>query len=284
MKKTILLVLVVAVTRFAQARTITVGPGAGYDFGTIQAGIDTANDTDTVLVASGEYVITVPITFRGKSITVRSEAGPEQSTIRMGTPVDTNRGSVVIFENNETDASVLDGFTITGGRGSWVSSADDWGGGGICFDVSSGTVKNCTIVQNNSRYGGGVCCLYQCSPRLADCTIVENSAAEFGGGVFVYYGSSPTLDNCMFTGNSANWGGGVYYRDSSVTMTDCVVTGNTAKDATGGGVLGGLVRYYDQLHNIEQHGAKRQRCDGMRWWPCDRNKLRNRAEYGTAGE
>ena len=47
----ILVVFVAAVVLggLAKAATITVGPGAGYDFDTIQAGIDSANDGDEVL-------------------------------------------------------------------------------------------------------------------------------------------------------------------------------------------------------------------------------------------
>jgi hypothetical protein len=49
-----------AIAGLTQAVTITVGPGADYDFDSIQAGIDAANDVDEVLVAPGEYVITEP--------------------------------------------------------------------------------------------------------------------------------------------------------------------------------------------------------------------------------
>jgi hypothetical protein len=73
----------------ANGATITVGPGAGYDFSAIQMGIDAAVDGDMVLVAPGEYVITEPVTFRRKAITVKSEAGPDETSIRMGTPTDT---------------------------------------------------------------------------------------------------------------------------------------------------------------------------------------------------
>ena len=132
------------VAGFAQARTITIGPIAGCDFNTIQAGIDAANEGDTVLVAPGEYDITEPITFQGKAITVRSEVGRDETTIRMGMPADNKRGSVVIFENNETTASVLEGFTITGGNG------------GIRFDASSGTVSNCSIAYIRASRGLGV--------------------------------------------------------------------------------------------------------------------------------
>lgn len=229
-----------AVAGFAQARTITVGPGAAYDFDSIQAGIDAANDADTVLVAYGEYVITEPITFRGKAITVKSEAGPDETTIRMGTPTDTNRTSVVVFENNETAASVLDGFMIAGGTGYWMSSENKWLGGGIFFDASSATVSNCAIVQNSAKHGGGVFCAYQSTPRLIDCIIAENSSAtSSGGGVFAWSGVYLTLTNCIVRGNSAGSSGGgvVCTYDSSMTMTGCIISGNSATADSGGGVM-----------------------------------------------
>ena len=265
------LTLALAMPGLAQAATITVGPGAGYDFGTIQAGIDIANGGDTVLVTPGEYVITEPITFRGKAITVMSETGSDETTIRMGTPDDPERASVVVFENNETDASVLDGFTVTGGRGFrlWVpeESEFDWGGGGIFFDASSGTVKNCAVVQNRvndvgggvmvysgssltltncningnsatTESGGGVCCAYDSSVTMTYCTIAENSAGQVGGGVISYSNSAVTMTYCTIVENSAGQGGGGVFcgeNSSSVTMTHCAIVGNTA--GLGGGGL-----------------------------------------------
>ena len=151
-----LLLIVVSFCPFACGKVIHVDDDGEADFSNIQAGIDAANASDTVLVAPGDYVITEPISLRGKTITVKSEAGPEQSTIRMGTPIDINRGSVVIFENNETVESVLDGFTITAGRGSWWPSAGYWGGGGIGFDASAGTVRTpcgCALFAATRRCG-----------------------------------------------------------------------------------------------------------------------------------
>jgi len=224
----------------AQAATITVGSGAGYDYDSIQAGIDAAVDGDTVLVAPDEYVVTEPVTFRGKAITVQSEAGPDETTIRMGTPADTNRASVVIFENNETAASVLEGFTITGGRGSNGLSA----GGGIYFDASSGTVRNCAIVQNTAGYAGGVFCRNLCSPRLIDCIIAENLAAGSGGGVFAFSGASLILTSCTITANSTkDLGGGLCcYVNSLTTLTNCIISGNSVTGATANvaGYGGGL--------------------------------------------
>ena len=229
--------IVLSRIELASGATITVGPGAGCDFSTIQAGIDAANDADTVRVAPGEYVIIEPIAFRGKAITVMSEAGPDRTIIRMDTPIDPERGSVVIFENNETVASVLDGFTITGGTGSTLEDSP-WGGG-ILFNASSGTVKNCAIVQNRVEdSGGGVFCAYQCSLILIDCIIAENSAGNSAGGVFAWEGASVTLTNCLIRDNSArvSTGGMFCMWNSSGTMTDCIITGNTAETDSGGGV------------------------------------------------
>ena len=83
------------------AATITVDLDGAADYSEIQPAIDAAQDGDTVLVKPGEYVINESITFRGKAITVRGEAGAEVTTIRMSV----SYGSVVVFANGETDAS-----------------------------------------------------------------------------------------------------------------------------------------------------------------------------------
>jgi hypothetical protein len=225
----------------ANAATIEVGEGEGRDFDTIQAGIDAGVDGDTVLVAPGEYIITEPITFRGKAITVKSEAGRDQTTIRMGTPADTNRGSVVVFENNETVESILDGFTITGGQGCrvWVAETSSfaWGGGGIFFDASSGTIANCTIVQNRADGGGGVTSLANSLVTVSNCTIADNSVTIIGGGIQCWQNSTVTMIDCIVIGNSVTgttpaiegWGGGLYCGPGcSLTAVNCNIVENSA--------------------------------------------------------
>lgn len=234
--------IVLSGTGLANGATFTVGPGSAFEFDTIQAGIDAASDGDTVLVASGEYIITVPITFRGKAITVISEAGRDETTIRMGTPADINFGSVVIFESNESTDSVLDGFTITGGKGFLDASQNEWVGGGIFFYASSGTVRNCAVMQNTAMHGGGVLCAYPCSPNLIDCTITENSAElGTGGGVFTYGGSSLSMTNCIVAENSSTRsGGGVFaWSRSFLTLTNCIIMKNSSAQTAGGGAMCG---------------------------------------------
>jgi pectin methylesterase-like acyl-CoA thioesterase len=84
------------------AATLTVDLGGAGDFTDIQSAIDAARDGDSVLVKPGEYVIEEPISFKGKTITVKGEAGAEGTTIRMAeTPADPDRASVVVFESGE---------------------------------------------------------------------------------------------------------------------------------------------------------------------------------------
>ena len=237
-----LFLIVILFSLPAYGTTIYVDDDGQVDLDNIQAGIDAAVDGDTVLVAPGEYVITEPITFRGKAITVVSEAGLEETTIRMGIPADINRGSVVVFENNETAMSILEGFTITGGGGVSVLPVNELCGGGILFNASSGTLMNCAIVQNSARHGGGVIAFSESSMILIDCAVVENTAKN-GGGVMVYSGSSATLTNCIINGNSATgitfgvdgYGGGLFCGPSSLlTLINCSFTENSAVRGGGG--------------------------------------------------
>jgi len=240
----LIMAIVLVGIELANGATITVGPDVGSDFDIIQAGIDTAIDGDIVLVAPGEYIITEPITFLGKAITVKSEAGPDETTIRMSTPVDPNRGSVVLFENSETDDSVLDGFTITGGQGCPFWLPYDlmfvWLGGGIYFNASSGTVRHCTIVQNITDGGGGVCCLQNASVTMIDCTIAENVARLAGGGVLCGENSSSiNMTHCIIVGNIAGLGGGglQVWTQASATVTNCVIAQNVVVGGGGGGII-----------------------------------------------
>ena len=249
---------------------IAVGPGVSFDYDTIQAGIDAANDGDTVLVVSEEYVVTEPITFRGKAITVKSEAGPDQTTIRMGTPTDPKRASVVVFESNETAASVLEGFTITGGRGVCFPSVGAFGGGGILFDASSGTVRDCTIVQNQVQdSGGGVLVYSGSSVTLTNCILRGNSATkDSGGGVFCFLNSSATLTNCTIVENSSAIGGGGVTCDlnSSMTLTGCTISENSTVLHGVGGVFCGENASLIITHCSITKNSGGNECGGIMCW------------------
>jgi parallel beta-helix repeat protein len=170
-------------------RTIHV-PG---DAATIQAGINTASVGDTVLVAPGTYVENID--FKGKAITVTSSGGPTATTIDGG-----QNGIVVNFANNETRASVINGFTITNDAPPLpvqVTVRAD----GILVGGANPTITN-NIITNNRGYGIEV---YTGSAYISGNTIINTVTAgdprqdfgcdyDDGDGIFIHGASNTILD------------------------------------------------------------------------------------------
>ena len=96
--------------------------GSG-DAPTIQAAIEIAEDGDVVLVGPGTFYEN--INLRGKAIHLKSEIGPESTTID-GSGLDS---SVVVCDSGETNDTIIEGFTITGGRGTRWNINSKIGGG-----------------------------------------------------------------------------------------------------------------------------------------------------------
>jgi len=113
-------------------------------------------------------------------------------------------GSVVTFENEEDSNSVLNGFTLKNGSGTYADPDSngyyDYIGGGIYCVNSSPSLENVTIKGNSAHKGGGIYC-YNSSPSLKNVTITGNCASD-GGGIYCYE-SSPSLENVNIKGNSA---------------------------------------------------------------------------------
>jgi len=198
---------------------------------TIQAGIDASGGGDLVLVAPGTYVENID--FLGKAITVQSEAGAGLTVID-----GSEAGTAVIFASGETDASVIDGFTLTNGSGASYSG-ETYGGGIFCRSASSPTIVNCTISGNSAEFGGGIACYEGSSPTITNCSIVVNTATiQDGGGVYGYEGSSPTITSCVISQNTAEQrGGGIAFEHwCSPVIELCAIIGNQTYWDGGGGV------------------------------------------------
>jgi len=121
----------------------TVGPKR-----TIQAGIDAANPTDTVIVADGTYTGdgNRDIEFDGKAVTLRSENGADNCIIDcQGSSSSYHRGFYI--HEGEGLGSVIDGFTVTNGFADY--------GGGIEISGSGPTISNCILTGNTAVYHGG---------------------------------------------------------------------------------------------------------------------------------
>ncbi len=209
-----------------QGTEILVDPMGGGEFTAIQPALDAAPDGATVLVAPGEYLVTEPIDFNrlhdagpAKTLTLRSVAGRDATVIRRAESPDGEAAGVVVFRRGETRECVLEGFTISGGSSSlWPHR--ETGGGILCIEGSSPTVRDCLITENSclSVGCGGIYCGPATAPEFVDCDIV------FNGGVGVYcYEAAATLIACRI---SYNRGMGVYDYDSSSVLHDCEIRGN----------------------------------------------------------
>jgi hypothetical protein len=116
------------------------------DQSSIQAGINAAANTDTVLVQPDTYVEN--INFNGKLITVGSLFLTTADTSYISTTIiDGNATSNVIsFISGEDSTAVLCGFTITNGLGG--GSFPEYEGGGItCRNLSNPSIDNLIITK-----------------------------------------------------------------------------------------------------------------------------------------
>jgi hypothetical protein len=183
------------------------------DYATIQAGIDAVEDGDIVLVAPGEYLIHESISYKGKNVILKSEAVPEKTIIRMENPVNSERASVFVFEN---ESGVVEGFTITGGNDTWIQYP--WGGGGIYCKNSSPTIKNNIITRNIGWWGGAILGINS-NPIIISNNIFKNLAGEVGGGICCVDNSQPIIQGNIISENYVNnmWGGGIYCGGSDLT-------------------------------------------------------------------
>ncbi len=153
---------VTAVIGYATAPFNLNVPG---DYATIQEAIDAAHDGNVVLVDEGTYFEN--INFKGKAITVASyyyfdgDTSHISNTIIDGSQnTNPDSGSVVYFISGEDTTSVLCGFTITGGSGSYWPGWDMYGGGGIMMDAGGKVLHNKItgnhLVSTKGLYGAGI--------------------------------------------------------------------------------------------------------------------------------
>lgn len=191
-------------------------------FPSIQAAINSAVNGDTILVSPGTYT---PINFHGKSITLRSVAGPSVTTINGGGTA----GYVVTFSKppsrSETGRSRLDGFTITGAAAPLSGGGPV--GGGIRIDRTSPIITNSIIANNQGLFGGGLS-VTGGNPEIIRSTFSGNRANS-GGGLYAE-SSNIILTAVRFDGNSAVIdGGGLVIAGGRITLRDSVLTGNLAQ-------------------------------------------------------
>jgi hypothetical protein len=232
------------------------------DYTTIQAAIDVAVNGDIILVAEDTYYEN--INFEGKAITVAShflldgnETHIANTIIDGSQPNNPDSGSVVYFVSGEDTTSVLCGFTITGGTGTFTQLYDDVSGGGIFLYPSGGKICNNIIEYNSVSYtsnsfGGGILADINNSNLVIENNIIRNNSANgpnstAGGGIslfssgYVRIVNNKIISNTII-GNDA-WGGGIDCNGPSndFYIINNLIKGNVCNSSYYGG--GGLELY-----------------------------------------
>ncbi len=210
-------VLISFLTAFSVCAGAQLSVGAGESYTTIQSAINDANDFDEVVVAPGVYKEN--INFGGKAITVRSGDPVTRQSIA-STVIDGNfAGSCVVFNTGEGNDSVLDGFTLTNGTGTYADySAPRFyfglaGGGVYCLN-SSPTVRRCNITSNgysgpdrwdaSAEFGGGIAIIGTCQAVIDTCFVTDNIVRMYGMGIIVLGPAAESaciITNCTIANN-----------------------------------------------------------------------------------
>ena len=229
MKKTALLLVSVLICFISNAQIIHVP----QDQPTIQAGIDVANNGDLVLVDTGTYYEN--INFYGKAITVASnfimdgDTSHISNTIIDGSqPVHADSASVVSFISGEDTTSIIQGFTITGGSGSYNTGWEiKYGGGIVCWNAGA-------KILNNNITGNHI------ADPLLDCGGAGIGSIKNAGTYWIFIKDNKITNNSANTNNATSFGGGIYVatnaiiRNNTIEQNSCYSSGS---QVDGGGIM-----------------------------------------------
>ncbi|HSG67596.1 MAG TPA: hypothetical protein VK994_02740, partial [Bacteroidales bacterium] len=240
------------------------------DFPTIQEAIDAAANGDTVLVNDGTYFEN--IRFKGKAITVAShfilDGDPEHidNTVIDGSQaVNPDSASCVMFINGEDTTSILNGFTVTGGKGTFNMTWQVRAGGGIFVCNSGAKITNNNIVYNQveATVAGGAGIQVLKDPTVSWVVIKNNTISHntsiahgmsaFGGGMSVTM-NARIINNvieyntCTNDGEGTDGGGIEIERMPGSQQLDITIANNTIRhnvlNGTNNGIGAGIMSLY----------------------------------------
>lgn len=196
------------------------------DFERIQEAINSADDSDSILVAAGRYEEN--INFNGTNVYVIGDPEDPSATVIDGG----SNACVVRFIRNEREGAQLNGFTLTNGR------ANGNGGGGIFCNNSQPVLRNLVITNCVGNRGGGLLC-WNANPTITNVVLAGNEAQAYGGGISLMESSSPIMRHLVIYGNSAasNNGGGLSSNSRGrPEIYDSFIRGNNSR-LNGGGLF-----------------------------------------------
>ncbi len=247
-----ILVVLVAMSYNLKAGIIYVKAGANGDgktwataTGDLQNALQTATKGDEIWVSKGVYY---PTTDNNRTISFQIKdgvalyggfAGTETLigdriikanysilSGEIGAKQKTDNTYNVLYTAHATQATIIDGFIITGGYagGDEASSSRFASGGGMYNEgvgkgnQSNPTIRNCRFIENTARDGGAI---YnnaanggESQPEIINCAFQDNKAFLGGGAIFNNGENAgkclPTIIENTFTKNTAGYGGAIF--------------------------------------------------------------------------
>jgi predicted outer membrane repeat protein len=210
------------------------------DYSTIQLGINAATPGDTVLVAEGTYY--EQINFLGKKpLVVASEFYMDGDTNHIANTIidgsqipNTDSASVVYFISGEDTTSILCGFTIRGGIGSYTANTwQDRDGGGIWISyagakiihnrITGNTIDDTQMVNGVNCFGAGICTDFN---DYDSWVVIEDNVID---------------GNVLITKNDATCGAGIYISYKSRIIHNTISDNTSQAILNGAGIGGGIV-------------------------------------------
>jgi len=259
-------------------------------FTSLQSGIAAAVPGDEIWVASGTYktttntnrqvYFTIPnaVALYGGFAGTETQLSQRDWTVNVSTlsadiaiaGVAWDNSYHVVYANNVTASTRIDGFKIVSGYGNAGYLSTDHGGG-LYANNSSLTIANCTFIANHadgeggavSHWGTGNLNIIDCKFNnntaedggaiafrggaftLTGCDISDNQATRYGGGITVYDGVT-TVNRCVFSGNIADYSGAIdVYEYATINVFNSLFAGNQAN--------GIAVMYISEFYNTNYH-------------------------------
>ncbi len=218
------------------------GTGASWSdaIGDLQQALQMAQYGDQIWVAAGKYLPTkssdrtvsfvIPdgVQLIGGFSGLENDADERNWRTNLtilsgeiGSPSIEDNSYTVVYTKNVSEATVIDGFVITGGVANVTAAKGDKKrcGAGWYNDGSNGvsnpTIVNCIFKNNYSRDGAGLYNFAQngeASPMIRNCQFIANRADLDGGAIFndgTAGKSSPMIENCLFEQNEATYGAAI---------------------------------------------------------------------------
>jgi len=154
-----------------------------------------------------------------------------------------------LFINGETTDAILQGFTLTGGKGTRWEDIHIGGfyreGGGILIELSSPTIQfnliefnDATDKTNSTSAGGGAIRCGDGDPVIQN-NVIANNQGRYGAGIVMNFSTGTIRNNLIFenTGGMDFGGSGIWSYSSGTTVIENNTIINNHSDLDGGGIL-----------------------------------------------